>query len=240
MFKIIMKITFLNIVLYLSGCQTVTPQISVTFSADPPDAYIIDTSNGQNSQSYLPRTFFYNKNASTFPKDFPQTCAYIVYPKIVWSTGETIEPQRGSTCYEQSSYVYKKPTNNIQTSTQDDVTCKKYGFQQNTNGYASCRLQIDQARQTAASEQRRYFEQKRQYELQMAEYKRQQDDKKADAMLMLGLSLLAGGGGGGGGGGTNSIAPTPPLMPQIGPRTYILPGNKMMTCNTTGNITNCF
>ena len=241
MYRIIKILTILINFSLLVGCQTLKPSVSVTFSADPPDAYILNPEQGKINQYYLPYTFYYDRNQPSFPKDFPKTCFTFTYPKVVWSTGETLEPQRGSSCYEKGGIVFRKPTNNAQSSEQDDATCRKYGFRPNTNEYASCRLQIDQAKQSAAQEKRRYFEQKRQYDLQMEEYKREQDDKKADAMLMLGLSLLAGGGGGGGGGGgSNSIAPTPPLMPQMGPRTYILPGNKMMTCNTTGNITNCF
>jgi hypothetical protein len=112
----------------------------------------------------------------------------------------------------------------------DDATCRKYGFKPKSNEYAQCRLQIDQAKQSAATQNAQYQEQQKQY----LEQKRQQNIQANLALMQRGLNMMAGGGGGG-----YSSAPVAPV-PPMGTQTYMLPGNKMLTCNTTGNITNCF
>jgi hypothetical protein len=119
-----------------------------------------------------------------------------------------------------------------QPSDPDDATCRKYGFKPKTTEYASCRLQIDQAKQAAASQNAQYQQQQKQYQ----EAERQRSIQANLALLQSGLNMMAGGGFGGGGGGSYGPAPIAPNPTQ----TYMLPGNKMLTCNTTGNITNCF
>ena len=118
----------------------------------------------------------------------------------------------------------------------DDATCRKYGFRAGTNEYAQCRQQIDQARQDAQRQQAQYEAQQRQYQAQLNEQKRQREAAASMALLNMGLGMMAGGSP-----ATNFLPP--PVAPQPPPnlnRTYILPGGRMMTCNTTGAITNCF
>ena len=109
----------------------------------------------------------------------------------------------------------------------DDATCRRYGFKPKTNEYASCRQQIDQARIQAQQQQA-------QYQQQLDAYNKQKSQAAGVAMMGMGLGMLS----------SNSPVGASnyggaPIPPQMGPRTYMLPGNKMMTCTTTGNITSC-
>lgn len=118
----------------------------------------------------------------------------------------------------------------------DDATCKKYGFKPKTDNYAVCRQQIDLARQQAQQQQAQYAQQRAEYEAQLAEQKKERDRQKGMAMLNLGLGMMTGKYNASNGYGSMP-APTPP---QNQNRTYILPGGKMMNCNTSGSITTCF
>lgn len=119
----------------------------------------------------------------------------------------------------------------------DDATCRKYGFKPKTDNYAICRQQIDLARQQAQQQQAQYAQQRAEYEAQLAEQKRERDRQKGMAMLNLGLGMMSGKYNASNGYGTLPPAPTPP---QNMNRTYILPGGKMMNCNTSGSVTTCF
>lgn len=120
----------------------------------------------------------------------------------------------------------------------DDATCRKYGFKPGTTPYGQCRQQIDTAKQQAQQQQAQYLQQRRQYEEQMAEYKKKREEAKAMALLGIGLNMMSGGSATGGGG--YGSMPMAPSAPSSYTNTYILPNNKMMTCNTTGTVTNCF
>jgi len=108
----------------------------------------------------------------------------------------------------------------------DDITCRRYGFKPKTNEYASCRQQIDQARTQAQQQQA-------QYQQQLDAYNKQKSQAAGIAMMGMGLGMLSNNSSGSSGYGA------PPSPPQMSPRTYMLPGNKIMTCTTTGNITSC-
>lgn len=119
---------------------------------------------------------------------------------------------------------------------QDDLLCKKYGFKPNTDAYRACRLQIDVAKKEMQQQRLIYLDQQRKFqEAQDAERRRRQ----SDFMLGMGLRMMAGQ-------SATSAAidqsigaplyqPTPP-----GSRIYTLPNGRMMTCTTTGSVTNCF
>ena len=139
------------------------------------------------------------------------------------------------------SQSQKAPPQQVQTYSSndpDDSTCQKYGFKPRTNEYANCRQQIDIARQQAQQQQAQYDEQKRQYDAQMAEYKKRRDTAANLALMQCGLNMMSTGNCS----GVRNVGPAPiaPIAPNYGPRTYFLPGNRMMTCTTSGNITNCF
>ena len=118
----------------------------------------------------------------------------------------------------------------------DDATCRKYGFKPKTNEYAVCRQQIEQARADGQRQQAQFDEQKRQYEAQLAEQKKQRDSAKGLALMQLGLGISSGAYNAGNGYGA---FPNPPAQAPAN-RTYVLPGGRMMNCNTVGSVTNCF
>lgn len=133
--------------------------------------------------------------------------------------------------------VERKPGGTAESNT-DDTTCRKYGFKPKSEAYAACRQQIDMARQDAERQQAQYAQQRAEYEAQLAEQKKERDRQRNMAMMQMGLGLLTGKTAGGAPGyGTIPQAPTPP---QNMNRTYVLPGGKMMNCNTTGSLTTCF
>lgn len=114
----------------------------------------------------------------------------------------------------------------------DDATCRKYGFKRKTNEYAACRQQIDHARQEGQRQQAQHAQQQR----QLDELNKQREREKGMAMLQLGLGMASGKYNPSNGYGKS---PTSSLPDPIN-NTYILPGGKMMHCNTVGNVTNCF
>ncbi len=118
----------------------------------------------------------------------------------------------------------------------DDATCKKYGFRQGTSDYAKCRQQIDMAKQQANQDRLRFEEEQRRYKAQLEEQKRQRERAAGMAMLGMGLGMMSGQSPG----NYSNYSATPPSPPQNMNRTYVLPGGKIMNCNTTGSITNCF
>lgn len=131
--------------------------------------------------------------------------------------------------------LLERKENSTVSNDPDDATCRKYGFKRKTNEYAICRQQIDQARTQEKQRQAQFNAQQAQYQEQLAAYKKQKSEAAGLALMGMGLGMMS---------NTSPMyggsAPIAPTAPQIGPRTYMLPGNKMMTCNTTGNITNCF
>jgi hypothetical protein len=118
----------------------------------------------------------------------------------------------------------------------DDATCRRYGFMPRTNEYATCRLQIDQAKQDAQRQQAQYNEQLKQYQAQLDEQKKQRNQAQGMALMQMGAGISSGAYNPRNGYGTSLKPP----VPLDSPRTYVLPGGKAMTCTTTGSVTNCF
>jgi hypothetical protein len=136
--------------------------------------------------------------------------------------------------------VQSTPTKSV-TNNPDDSTCVNFGFKVGTNDFAQCKLQINTARQQSQLQQRQYEEQKRQYDEQQAKIaadKDKQDRRKAaEVFLRYGSGQSV----------TNAIAdtaagkPFPQTRPQPPQQTTLmLPGGKMVHCETVGNVTNCF
>jgi hypothetical protein len=115
----------------------------------------------------------------------------------------------------------------------DDATCRQYGFKPSSNEYASCRLQIDQARQDAQRQQAQFDQQQRQYEAQLEAQRDARSRAAGLALLNLGLGTMSSG-------NLPGTAPVAPVPPQNFNRTYTLPGGRIMNCTTTGTMTNCF
>lgn len=122
----------------------------------------------------------------------------------------------------------------------DDLTCKKYGFKPNTDGYAQCRLQIDLVRNDALQKQAAYDEQLRQYEAQVAAANRERERRKNEALTEFGLRMMSGQSPISAAASVGTGAPMGPPPIPTSSRTYTLPGNKIMTCTTTGSMTNCY
>ena len=118
----------------------------------------------------------------------------------------------------------------------DDLLCKKYGFKPNTQAYASCRMQIDIAKREMQQQQAIYQAQLKQIEqAQEAARKRRQSD------FMLGMGLRMMGGQSAAGAAVDQSVGAPMYQPPPpSTRTYTFPNGQMMTCTTTGSMTNCF
>jgi hypothetical protein len=140
-----------------------------------------------------------------------------------------------------SQSVRSTQPSQISSGNPDDITCNNYGFKTGTNDFAQCKLQINTARQQAQLQQQQYEQQKRQYDEQQAKIasdKEKQDRRKAaEVFLRYGSGQSV----------TNAIAdtaagkPFPQTRPQPPQQTSImLPGGKMVHCETVGNVTNCF
>jgi len=118
----------------------------------------------------------------------------------------------------------------------DGATCIKYGFKPKSPEYASCRLQIDQARQQAQQNQAQFLEQKRAYD-------KADKQRRIDASMKLmdmGQRMASGQNGADAYRQANGLAPLQSPTPPMQTQTYMLPNNKMMTCTTAGSVTNCF
>jgi len=118
----------------------------------------------------------------------------------------------------------------------DDQTCQSYGFGPGTGAYADCRFKVDMAKSLAQTAHARYKADLAAYEAQVAAANRQRESDRNLRLMELGLGMMAGGGRG----GSSSSATTarPPAAP---PNQHIfLPNGRMITCNTSGNVTNCF
>jgi hypothetical protein len=140
-----------------------------------------------------------------------------------------------------SQSVRSSQPSQISSGNPDDALCVQYGFKVNTNEFAQCKQQIHNARQQAQLQQQQYEQQKRQYDEQQAKIvsdKEKQDRRKAaEVFLRYGSGQSV----------TNAIAdtaagkPFPQTRPQPPQQTSImLPGGKMINCETVGNVTNCF
>ena len=127
-----------------------------------------------------------------------------------------------------------------QSADPDDATCKKYGYKLGTRDYGECRQKLDLAKQQVAQQQAEFNEKKRQYDEQVAvlerEKKRRQALQNAEMFARYGSGQTPNQAIAGTLSGTPFISPTAPAQSQ----TIIMPGGRMVTCATTGSLTNCF
>jgi hypothetical protein len=138
----------------------------------------------------------------------------------------------------------------------DEQTCSKYGFKPRTQPFAQCLMQVDQAKRDAQIAQQQYEMQVAQYQQQLAAYQAQQDaiKKERDRRKWEMLGRL-------GAGMANSTSPSflgalneglaaangvpiaqpvAPSFPRPRTHTMVLPNGSVVTCTTTGSVTNCF
>lgn len=136
--------------------------------------------------------------------------------------------------------LMNRKTISVASTDADGATCIKYGFKPKTPEYAACRLQIDQARQQAQQNQAQFLEQKKQYEQQKAEADRQRRIQASLKLMDMGQRMASGQNSADAYRQANGLAPLQSPVAPMQTQTYMLPNNKMMTCTTTGSITNCF
>ena len=118
----------------------------------------------------------------------------------------------------------------------DDQTCQSYGFGPGTSAYADCRMKVDMARREAQKAHARYKADLAAYEAQVANASRQRESERNLRLMELGLGMMSGGGRGG---SSSSVTTArPPVAPSN--QNIFLPNGQMITCNTSGNVTNCF
>jgi hypothetical protein len=135
----------------------------------------------------------------------------------------------------------------------DDNSCKKFGFVVGTQEYASCRLQMDTARQQAQQKQAEYELAKQQYEQELrvyeerlAAYEKEKKRRQGDAMMKFGLALM---------GGTSphfsenlanagraslGYPPVQPAIPRFDNFMITTPSGQITNCNVSGNLIHCF
>lgn len=150
----------------------------------------------------------------------------------------TISSNAKASAAQNASHPRLEPVHVVQgDGTPDDATCQRYGYKPNQSDYAGCRLQLDQARQTAAREQERYNEELARYQQQVVELERQQRQDRAMRQFEGAMRLLAGQGAGGSS-STNYQAPPPPQAPTTY-QTIRLPNGSQVYCTVTGSYTSC-
>ena len=122
--------------------------------------------------------------------------------------------------------------------TEEDQVCQKYGFRLGTAELATCKQQIDMAKQASIRQEEQYRNQKRQYE-ELVEIQRERERReKAQRALDLSLRLMNGQNPTDAMLGVGTGAPIAPRMPA--PQTIILPNGRGVTCTTQNNVTTCF
>lgn len=173
-----------------------------------------------------------------------QTCAEIGFKKKTEAFGncviELMSRKSGGNTARPANTTISSTSRQLSQTELDGVTCQKYGFKPKSDNYAQCLMQIDFARNEAQQRQAQYAEQKRQYDAQVAAAYKAREQRKNEALMELGLRMMSGQSPINAAASVGTGAPMGPPPVPMSTRTYTLPGNKSMTCTTTGNMTNCF
>jgi len=134
--------------------------------------------------------------------------------------------------------------------------CVGYGFELSTVAFSQCVMQLDQAKQEAQIAQQQYEIEVAQYQQQVANYQAQQEAikkererRKWDMIGRLGAAMAnstspsflgALNEGLAAANGVPLAQPVAPALPRPRTHTMVLPNGSMITCTTTGSVTNCF
>jgi hypothetical protein len=108
-----------------------------------------------------------------------------------------------------------------------DLLCKRYGLRPSTPQYTDCRIQLDAHERQRAEEQRIYDQ-------RLAEYERERERRRGEAMFLLGMGMLA-----------NSSRPAArPMMPMPEPPAMqnfnlFIKGMPPINCRSNLNIVDC-
>jgi hypothetical protein len=137
--------------------------------------------------------------------------------------------------------------------TPDHQTCNRFGFVAGTPPYSDCRLRIDIARKEEAqrqtafeAEERRFAQEKRQYDERVAAYEKERERQKGLALMRFGAALMSGTSPyssenfANAGRASLGMAPVPPTRPQIQNFTITGPSGRMTNCTAVNNNINCF
>lgn len=114
----------------------------------------------------------------------------------------------------------------------DEELCINYGFKPQTSAYAECRQKLDMARKEASQLQA-------QREAQIIALKRERDRQIAQKQLDIGLRMMNGQSVVDAVRGSEGLPSLQTLQQPIN-QTLMMPNGKLIHCNTTGNLTNCF
>lgn len=140
--------------------------------------------------------------------------------------------------------------------TPNEALCVNYGFSMDTGEFGQCLLQIDQTQRQAEIAQQQYEMQVAQYQQQQAAFEAQQDAikrererRKWEMLARLGAGMANSrspsflGAFNEGLAAANGVPLAQPVAPPPPPprtHTTVLPNGSMITCTTTGSVTNCF
>ena len=108
-----------------------------------------------------------------------------------------------------------------------DLLCKRYGMRPQTSQYAECRMQLD-------AHERQQAEQRRIYEQRVAEYERERERRRGEAMFLLGMGMLANSGRP----AAQPMAPMPP-PPAMQSFNLFIKGRPPINCMSNLNIIDC-
>ena len=169
----------------------------------------------------------------------------------------SVEERQKNRAKEIAERKYKEQQEEIRKAREgddsyEDKTCKKFGYKFPSVAYSDCRLKIELAQREAAERKIEFEAQMKVYRAQQAEYEEKnriyqervdKDAKRIQAQrsLDMGLRMMGGQSPQDAYLSIGTGAPIAPLAPQesILPRTYVMPGGKVMNCTTTGSVTNC-
>ncbi len=129
--------------------------------------------------------------------------------------------------------------------TPEHYSCARFGFVLGTSAYAECRMKMDIAKREAQQKQAAYELEMKRYQEQVAQYEKEKERRKGEAMMRFGLSLM---------GGTSpyfsenlanasraaaGLPPVPPAAPDIQNFTITNPYGQNTHCTVFGSMINC-
>ena len=123
----------------------------------------------------------------------------------------------------------------------EDKLCQKYGFKPQANGYAECRMKLDQAKRESEAAQAKYEREKAAYDQRVAEIEKERERARSLKQLELGLRMLSGQSPMDAMNTVGTGAPFgPPPIAAPTHQTITLPNGRMVNCSTFGTNTSCF
>ena len=122
----------------------------------------------------------------------------------------------------------------------EDKLCQKYGFKPQANGYADCRMKLDQAKRESEAAQAKYEREKAAYDQRVAEIEKERERARSLKQLEMGLRMMSGQSPIDAFNSVGTGAPfgPPPVMAPLH-QTITMPNGRMINCTTTGTYTSC-